>query len=91
MIDLSVDDEAVILSAIRRVPEPLADAAWKYVGDRIRAVREPTVFDIREIAEETIWRYGRRWDEPADAEIKVRRRSRRSCRGSGSTKQEKAA
>lgn len=75
MIELNADDEAVILRAVRQVPDTLSDEAWKYCSDRVRAIGQPTVFDIREIADEIVKRYGGRDEPPADfVAHKTRRR-----------------
>lgn len=61
---LGPDDEAILLNAIRHVPEGIQDDAWKYAADRLRPLREPTVFDIRDIAHGILHRYAYAKDEP---------------------------
>jgi len=54
------DDEAVVLGMIRRVAPMNSDGAWKFIADRLRAIREPTAIDVREICADALRRYGQR-------------------------------
>jgi hypothetical protein len=54
---LAPDVEALLLRAIRRVPDSDTDAAWKYASDRLRPILWPTMDDVDEIAREVIRRY----------------------------------
>lgn len=55
--NLTVDDEAVLLRAIRQVPEAHSDSAWAFIAARLRYQRYP---DVEGTADDVVERYGGR-------------------------------
>lgn len=59
-MQLAPDDESQLLHTIRRIPERNQDDAWKYAADRLRPIRSPSVFDVKDVCGELLVRYGGR-------------------------------
>jgi hypothetical protein len=62
--NIALDDLALLQAAIRFVPDEASDAAWSYAATRLRPIAQPTVFDVREVANEMVAQYGRHYPQP---------------------------
>lgn len=63
---LSPDCESHLLATIRKIPDEATDAAFKFVGDFLRPIAQPTIIDVDRACREAVKRYGRATnsDEP---------------------------
>ena len=56
--NVCLDDLAVLLWSIRKVPEEQQDSAWDYIANRLHDNPTPTVFEIKRLVVDVIERYG---------------------------------